>query len=244
MRFNFPHYVGSNWPSNEGCYNWNAGLFHSWNAGFGLRVLAFSDAGTRSLVFWHCGDVETRASNSVLALRWCWDTGFEPRNLTLWWCWDAGFEPLLLTLRWCWDAGFEPLVLVFSHWKCWLRALYDAGFELCVLALQWSWDTGFESCVLTLRWRLDTGFELCVLALQWSWGHGFRASCFDFARVALIASRLEYRLCSLMTCSQWFLDSLQHWEETKNFLTLTLTLFPIISLPQSIMESLLGQLPN
>ena len=40
MGVNSPHYVGDNWPDNEGSYNYNAGLFCSWNAGFKPRVLA------------------------------------------------------------------------------------------------------------------------------------------------------------------------------------------------------------
>ena len=90
-----------------------------------------------------------------------------------------------------------------SCFRCRLRTLLDAGFELCQTRascfaswpLQCSWDASFDPRVWVLYWYWGAGFMLCVLALhEWLW----------------LASRLGYRLCSLMTCLQWFLDSLQN----------------------------------
>ena len=79
MGVNYPHHVGINWPGDEGSYNWNEGLFYSWNESFGLCILACSNAGTRSssLAVWHCNDAGTRALSLAF---WCLtveNAGFE-----------------------------------------------------------------------------------------------------------------------------------------------------------------------
>ena len=53
MWFNSPHYVGSNWSSNECSYNWDAGLIYSWNAGLSSAFSHWDDArcGPRDLHF-------------------------------------------------------------------------------------------------------------------------------------------------------------------------------------------------
>ena len=43
-----PLYVGSTWPSNGGSYNWDAGLFSSWNAGLSSAFSRWGNAGRGS----------------------------------------------------------------------------------------------------------------------------------------------------------------------------------------------------
>jgi len=45
MGVNSPHYVGNTWPSNEGSYNWDAGLLSSWNAGLSSDFSRWGNAG-------------------------------------------------------------------------------------------------------------------------------------------------------------------------------------------------------
>ena len=118
------------------------------------------------------------------------------------------------------NVGFEPRVLMptLNLARRGFRTLPDAGFRLCVLRLQWyqtrasnltswhcsdaktpassfaswllqcSWDASFDPHVLVLYWCRGAGFIVCVLVLhEWLW----------------LALRLEYRLCSLMTCLQF-----------------------------------------
>ena len=105
---------------------------------------------------------------------------------------------------------------MFSHWDaagCGPQDLLDAGFEPHVLALLWCWDAsvelycdaGFEPRVLALQWCWDASFKPRVLALQWC----FRASRLDTTSMISISLASEVWALHLMTCLQWFLDSLQ-----------------------------------
>ena len=73
MWINFPHYVGSTWPSNGGTYNWDAGLLSSWNMDLNSAFSRWGNAGRGSWAphFGHRSGVETRASNSVFP-HWRW----------------------------------------------------------------------------------------------------------------------------------------------------------------------------
>ena len=146
MGVNSPHYVGSNWPSNEGSYNWDVELTCSWN--MGLRS-----------VFSHCGN--TRRGSWAPHLGVVVVLKRELQTLYRASVWNAGLELRVWAPRWCWNASFK-LCIELHVW--------DTGFKLCVLALKWCWDTGFEPCVLALQWYRGACFEPRVLALhEWLW---------------------------------------------------------------------------
>jgi len=67
MGIKSPPYVGSTWPSNGGSYNWDVGLFSSWNT---CLSSAFSHWGNAKCESWaprfgSRGGIETRASDFV-----------------------------------------------------------------------------------------------------------------------------------------------------------------------------------
>jgi len=131
---------------------------------------------------------ETQGSSPVETQAWALRLAVE---VTL----DAGLELHVLGVAMVLKR--EPPTLCFFVDvvldTCLELRIWDAGFKLYAWALKWYWDTGFELCVLALHWCWDAGFEPCVLALhKWLW----------------LALRLKHGLCYLMTCLQWFLDSL------------------------------------
>jgi len=160
MGVNSTHYVGSNWPNNEGSYNWDAELTCSWNASLSS---AFSRWGTngRELrpAFWHCCGIKTRASSFV----------------------RRGLRALCLGIVVILGHGFRvsrlDTVVMLGHgfWalRLGIAVVLRRGFELCVLALQWCWDAGIEPCVLDLHewlWlasRLKHGPCYLMTCLQW-----------------------------------------------------------------------------
>ena len=76
---------------------------------------------------------------------------------------------------------------------------FDADFKLWrkLQALCLSTEVVLRRGLWALRqWCCDTGFEPCVLPLhEWLW----------------LVSHMKCGLCYLMTCLQWFLDSLQNF---------------------------------
>ena len=87
-----------------------------------------------------------------------------------------------------WDTGFGP-----ASWS--LRWSREAGFDPHVLVLQRCWDAAFKLYVLVRQWCWDADFDPYILVLrQWLW----------------LTLRLEFGLYFLMTCPQWFLDSLKN----------------------------------
>jgi len=133
--------------------------------------------------------VETQAWALRLVIEVTLDAGLELCVWAQWWCWHASFK-LCVELR-VWDAGLELHV-----WA--LRWYWNTSFKLYVeLRI---WDAGFKRCVWVLKWCWDAGFDLYVLALQWCW---------DALHEWLwLASRLKHGPCYLVTCLQWFLNSL------------------------------------
>ena len=74
MGVNSPHYVGSNWPGNEGSYNWDVGLLCSWDAGLSPSFNHWGNAG--------CGSWASHLDAMVTSLKFCvelrvWDVGFK-----------------------------------------------------------------------------------------------------------------------------------------------------------------------
>ena len=133
------HYVRSNWPSNEGCYNWDAELTCSWNAGLTSAFSHWDVAGRRPWALLNAG-FEPR----ILALLWCWDAGVEL-------CWDAGVEPRVLALQWCWDAGFEPRVLILQ-W-CFRASRLNTASMIYICLASKVWALHLTIC---LQWFLDS----------------------------------------------------------------------------------------
>jgi len=154
MGVNSPHYVGNTWPSNEGSYNWDAGLLCSLNEGMSSAFSRWSNAGRGSwaphlgaaVVLKHkllcflidvvldaCLELHVWDASfkpCIWALKWCWDTSFKPCVWALKWCWDTSFKPCVLTLEGCWGASFKPCVLALHEWL-WLTSRLKHG--LCYL---------------------------------------------------------------------------------------------------------------
>jgi len=128
---------------------------------------------------------------------------------------DAGFEPRILPLRWhLRNTSFKFCVKL--HVRRGLQALrlgiaWMTETQVSSSAswpLHWSRDAIFDSRVLILQWCWDAAFMLCVLIIAVILRRGFQPSRLGAALVAM--SSLASWVCFLMTCPQWFLDSLQY----------------------------------
>ena len=142
--------------------------------------------------------VEMRVSALRLTIEVTLDVGLELRVWVSWWCWNTSFK--LCVERLIWYAGLE--IHVWAPQWCW-NASFELCIELCV------WDVSFKLCVWVLKWCWDASFYFYLLALQWCWDAGFEPCILALHEWLRLASRSKYGPCYVMTCLQWFLDSLQ-----------------------------------
>ena len=106
----------------------------------------------------------------------------------------------------------RDLSRAFSHWSnAWashLVKIWASSSEFW--PLQWSRDVSFDPCVLILQWSWGVAFKLCALAIAVMLRRRPRPLRLELREWLWLTLRLEYRLYFLMTCPQWFLDSLQN----------------------------------
>ena len=139
--------MGSNWTSNEGSYNWDAGLLCSWNTGLSPAISHRNDARRRPRALRLGVVVVLKREPPTLyplidvmldaGFKLCvWDAGFKLCVLALKWSWDASFESYILALQWCWGAGFKPCILALNEWL-WLASRLK--YRLCYLMTYPKW---------------------------------------------------------------------------------------------------------
>jgi len=146
MEINSPHYMDSNWSSNEGSYNWDAGLIYSWNAGLSSALN-------------HWGDAGHSLKPCILALMWYWDAGVEL-------CWTWAFSPAFWHCR-----GAETQASSPASWLCrgaetWVLSLASSH---CINSFDqpcvWSIDSAFDDLSLVIfRQSTTTTWEKWVTA--------------------------------------------------------------------------------
>ena len=146
MGVNSPHYVDNTWPSNEGSYNWDAGLLCSWNAGLSPTFSCWGNVGR--------GSWASRLGAAVV-LKWELQTLCRASRLR----------------RGSWASRLGTMVVLKCELQTLCRAsVWDSGFKLCVLVLKWCWDVALSSaswhyCGVEMRasspasWLYTSGFD-------------------------------------------------------------------------------------
>jgi len=147
MGVNSPHYMGSNWPSNEDSYNWDSGLSCSRNADLSLAFSHWDGVGRGSRAS-HL-NTETRTSVSCFSLLiWCWMRTSNPtsgycKNVewralspTFGYCWDAKTQTLSLRLGYCNDAETRALSPASDHYIKWFWLVMCLKYGPCI----WRFD--------------------------------------------------------------------------------------------------------
>ena len=134
---------------------------------------------------------------------------------------DTGFRPRVLPLRWrLRHASFIFCIKFHVRRETWALCVGIAWMAETRVSssaswpLHWSKDAIFDSRVLILQWCWDATLMLRVLVMPWCWDAGFNPRVLVLCEWQWLVLHLEFGLYFLMTCLQWFLDSLQIWLES------------------------------